>query len=200
MKDVVIIGGGVAGFGAALTLGSSEGKRLGDINTLVIDDGKSDLKKAELHNVPFVKKGTSGVEALEMLKKDALEFKSVSFKEDTVLSIEGEEGDFTVKCEKEEIKTKFIILATGAHELNISLNGKQVETLPHELMPKDGLIKVAYKGRQELQSGIYVAGLIAGVTTMYATALGSGVEAACAILSKMGGKLTIIHDFKGSRQ
>ncbi len=66
-------------------------------------------------------------------------------------------------------------------------------------MPKDGFIKVATTGRQELQSGIYVAGLLSGVTTMYATALGSGVEAACAILSKIGGKTTIIHDFKGSR-
>ncbi len=199
MKDVIIIGGGAAGFGAAITLGSSEGKALGEIQTLVIDDGKSDLKKAELHNVPLLKKGTSGVEALEQMKKDALEYKSVSFKEGSVVSIDGEEGNFTVKCKDEELKAKYIILATGAHELNISLNGKQIPTLPHELMPKDGLIKVEYQGRQELQSGIYVAGLVAGVTTMYATALGSGVEAACSVMSKMGGKVVIIHDFKGSR-
>ncbi len=199
MKDVVIIGGGVAGLGAALTLGSSEGSKRGRIETLVIDNGKSDLKKAELHNVPFVKKGTSGVEALEQLKKDALEFSSVEFVEDSVLSIEGEAGDFTIKGEKTEVKSKFIVLATGAHELNIILNGKKIPTETHELMPKDGMIKISFNGRQKFKEGIFIAGLLSGVTTMYATALGSGVEAACAILSEIGGKTVIVHDFKGSR-
>ncbi len=195
MKDIIIIGGGVAGLGAALTLGSNKSA----INTLVIDDGKSDLKKAELHNIPFVKKGTSGIEALEALKANALEFSSVEFKEGRVLSIDGSKGEFSVKGDGFEFKSKYVILATGAHELNILLNGNAIPTQSHDLMPKDGFIKIDCESRQKLQDGIFVAGLLSGVTTMYATALGSGVEASCAILSDIANKITIIHDFKGSR-
>lgn len=199
MKDVIIVGGGVAGLGAALTLGSSEGKRLGDINTLVIDDGKSDLKKAVLYNVPFVKKGITGIEALKQMKKDALEFKSVSYIEDTIVNVDGEEGNFIIKGKEGEYKSKFIVLASGANKFDILLNGEKAPILEHRLMPKDGKIRLGFKSRQEFKPGIYVAGLLSGVTTMYATALGSGVEAACALMSKMGGKTTIIHDFEGSR-
>ncbi len=200
MKDVIIVGGGVAGLGAALTLGSSEGKTLGAIETLVIDNGKSDLKKAELYNVPLLKKGSNGVEVLEQMKKDALEFKSVSYQEGCVKSIEGKEGGFVVKTENESYESKYVILASGAHSFDILINGEKVPTLEHDLLPKPQKVKLAYKNRQELVDGVWVAGLLAGVTTMYATALGSGVEAACSLMSKIGGKTTIIHDFPGSRE
>lgn len=197
MYDVIIIGGGVAGLGAAITLGSSQNIK---INTLVIDEGNSDLLKSYLYNVPFIKKGTSGKDAYNMLKKDALEFDSVSFTQDTAIAIDGKYGDFTVKCKNETVQSKFIILASGCHTLDIKLNGKTIPTLPHNLLPKEGKIRVETSGRQELEEGLYVAGLLCGVTTMYATALGSGVEASCAILSKINGKTTIIHDHKDSRQ
>ncbi len=200
MYDILIVGGGVAGCGAGITLGSSEGTKTGELKTLIIDSGKSHLKSAELHNVPFVKKGTSGEDALAQLKADAVEFKSVEFVEGEVLSIDGKAGDFTVKTNGAEYKAKFIILAVGANQPSLKINGKEVQTVEHGLLPKPGTIKAVTKGRQEIEEGIYAAGLFSGVTTMYATALGSGVEAACAILSKLNGQVTIIHDSKGSRK
>ncbi len=199
MYDIIIIGGGVAGCGAGITLGSSEGTKLGELKTLILDDGRSDLKSAKLYNVPFIKQGTPGVDALARLREDTTSFDSVSFKNENVQQISGDKGDFSVKTELNEYKAKYVILATGAGSLEVKLNGKDIPTLPHELMPKPGKIKVAHKGRQELVDGIYVAGLLSGATTMYATALGSGVEAACAILSDLSGKCAVIHDFQGSR-
>lgn len=196
MKNIIIAGGGVAGFGAAITLGSSSSQKL---QTLVIDSGNSDILKAKLYNVPFIKQGTCGEEVLKRLKEDALAFKSVSFENDTVISIDGVYPNFILKTKEKTYKTNFIILATGCHELNIKLNGEFISTSPHLLMPRLGKIRINFKGRQELQEGIYVAGLISGITTMYATALGSGVEAACAILSKIEEKISIVHDFEGSR-
>lgn len=199
MYDVIIIGGGVAGCGVAITLGSSEGTKTGKFETLIIDNGKSDLLKSKLYNIPFLEQGTSGKDALDKLRKDTLAYNSIKFKEDTVLSIEGEDGDFTIKCQNNTFKTKEVVIATGFHSLNITINNETIPTVKHELSPKDGKIKVVYQGRNEIQQGIYVAGLLAGVTTMYSTALGSGVEVASAILSKRAGKVTIIHDFEGSR-
>ncbi|PID47454.1 MAG: hypothetical protein CR967_04460 [Proteobacteria bacterium] len=197
MNDVIIIGGGVAGLGAGITLGSSERSKIGSLKTLIIDNGKSDLKSAALYNVPFIPKGMKGKDALKKLKEDALFFKSVSFVEDTAKSIDTNGDSFLVKTLKGEYKAKYIILATGASSFDIKINGKQVPTKEHTLMPKPGKIKLELSGRQELHEGIYVAGLLSGVTTMYATALGSGVEAACAILSKIANKCAIIHDFDG---
>lgn len=199
MYDVIIIGGGVSGLGAALTLGSCEGSKLGGFKTLVLDNGKSDLKKAKLYNVPYLKQGESGENALEMLKNDALKFKSVSFKNAEVMSVDGKYGEFNVKTEDETYSANSVVLATGTHNLDITLNGENIPTKPHELIPKPGKIRVEYSGRNELAEGLYVAGLLSGVTTMYATALGSGVEVASAIISKKAGKVAVIHDFEGSR-
>lgn len=199
MYDVIIIGGGVAGLGAAITLGSSDGSKIGKFNTLVIDSGKSDLLKAKLYNVPFLAHGTSGKEALDRLRSDALAFESVSFVDDEAISIDGEFGDFTVKTKNKTYTSKEVILASGCHSLDIILNGKNIPTKPHELMPREGKIRVEFSKRGEIQEGLYVAGLLSGVTSMYATALGSGVEIASAILSKRAQKVAVIHDFEGSR-
>lgn len=199
MYDVIIIGGGVSGLGAAITLGSSEGSKIGKFQTLVIDDGNSDLLKAKLYNVPFLPQGTSGKEALERLKEDALAFDSISFTNEKAISIDGEFGNFTVKTENGNYLSKEVILASSCHKLDILLNGKNIPTKTHELVPREGKIRVEFSGRGEIQNGLYVAGLLSGVTTMYATALGSGVEVASAILSKRAKKVAVIHDFEGSR-
>ncbi len=199
MKDVIIIGGGVAGFGTAITLGSSKNKKSDGLDVLILDDGNSDLLKAKLYNVPFLSQGTTGKDALEKLKNDTLAFENNEFKEQKVVAINGEFGNFEVVTEGEKYKAKEVVIATGCHKLDIKLNGNEIPTIPHELIPKPGKIKVKYTKRNEIKEGLYVAGLLSGVTTMYATALGSGVEVACAILSKRAGRAAVIHDFEGSR-
>lgn len=196
MQDIVIIGGGVAGLGAAMTLGSCQSQEL---KTLVLDSGNSDLLRAKLYNVPFLEQGTPGTKALQKLKEDTLAFERVAFKTDTVMSIEGSYENFTINTKTNTYKARIIVLASGCQALDIKLNGNSIPTSPHLLMPRPGKIQVSTKGRQELEEGIYVAGLLSGVTSMYAVALGSGVEAACAILSKLAKKVTIVHDFEGSR-
>lgn len=199
MYDIIIIGGGVAGLGTALTLGSCDGSKIGAIKTLILDEGNSDLLKSELYNVPFIAKGTSGKETLERFKQDALEFKSVSFIQTKVTSIDGKSGEFSVKSEDGAFDAKEVVLATGCHTLDIALNGESISTQEHTNVPKSGMIKVQSNDKNEITDGLYVAGLLSGVTTMFATAFGSGVKVANAIISKKVGKTAVVHDFKGSR-
>ncbi|MGP1561216.1 MAG: NAD(P)/FAD-dependent oxidoreductase [Helicobacteraceae bacterium] len=198
MVDVIIVGGGVSGLGAALTLGSTKGSKLPELSVMVFDTGKSDLHKAKLYNVSFLPTGTKGSDALEKFKQEALSYSNVSFKEAEVTKvIDNGAVKKVITASGEEFETRFVILACGGHGFGIELQG--VSAVAHDLMPKDGFVKIPYSGRQEVKSGIYVAGILAGVTTMFATAYGSGVEAACAIFSAAAGKVTVLHDFEGSR-
>lgn len=198
MTDVIIVGGGVAGLGAALTLGSTQKSKLQELNVLVLDTNKSDLHKAKLYNVAYLPHGTSGSDALEKLKQDALSYSNVSFEQDLVTQvIDNGETKKVITQSGKTLEARFVILASGGHGFDIELGG--VKSVSHELMPKDGFVKLPYTNRQEVKDGIFVAGILAGVTTMFATAYGSGVEAACAVLSKITNKVTIIHDFEGSR-
>ncbi|MGP1449774.1 MAG: FAD-dependent oxidoreductase [Wolinella sp.] len=198
MYDVAIVGGGVAGLSAALTLATLEGvKGWEPLKVVVIDAQKSDLLKAELYNVPMLKQGIAGKDALASLNAQVAECKNAQIVQDEVVEISGQKGAFTLKGGSDSYSAKYVILATGAHKFEIALEGATV--VPHTLMPRDGMVALKTTGRNEVKSGVYAAGLVAGVTTMFACASGSGVESACAILSDIAGKVAIIHDFPGSR-
>lgn len=198
MYDVAIIGGGPAGLSAALTLASTQGaKGWNPLHILVIDNQKSDLLKAELHNVPFLPKGISGKEALEKLSSQLLSYTNTQLTMDEIVKISGEKGNFCLEGTHQKYEAKYVIIATGAH--GFSLQGTRAKAIPHAKMPREGMVALELQERNLIQEGIYAAGLLAGETTMFACASGSGVESACAILSDMQGKVTIIHDMPGSR-
>lgn len=198
MYDVVIIGGGPAGLSAALTLASTNGaKSWESLEILVVDNQKSDFLKAELYNVPFLPKGISGRDALEMLSKQLLDYPNAKITHDEIIEISGKKGAFTLKSVSQSYQAKYIIIATGVHGFEIK--GTKATPIPHEKMPRGGMSALALKGRNLVEEGIYAAGLLAGETTMFACASGSGVESACAIFSDLKEKVTILHDSPGSR-
>ncbi|SNZ07780.1 Pyridine nucleotide-disulphide oxidoreductase [Persephonella hydrogeniphila] len=192
--SVIIIGGGPAGLTCGITLASSKDKF--DFSTdkkyLVIYDEYSDLDKALLKNVPGIEKGTKGKDLLEKIRKQASEFDNLTLKKGKVVKASGEKGNFTVYLENgEEYTSEYLVIATGFHKFDIE--GLNLEIIPHRKSPRPGKIMIRNEDGK-VREGLFVAGLVAGVPTMYASASGSGAEVACDILSEWAGKTVVVHD------
>lgn len=195
--DVVIVGGGPAGLSCALTLASSQGRNwewAEGRKFLVIDEGNSDLNKAMLNNVPGIPIGTLGPDLLEKIRQQIKELNdSVEFKKGKVVKVEGEKGSFKVYTESGEVyEAEYVVLASGFHRFDIECEGAEVVDNPKS--PKPGRVMVKHDGDYKVREGLFVAGLLAGVSSMFTAAAGSGVQVAINILSEWAGKPIVIHD------
>ncbi|NPA32834.1 MAG: NAD(P)/FAD-dependent oxidoreductase [Aquificae bacterium] len=195
--DVVVVGGGVSGLSCALTLASSQGRGWSwaeGKKFLVIDDGASDLKKALLNNVPGIPPGTLGKELLEKIRKQIQDMNdSTDFLEDTVVKIEGTKGNFKVYTKGGKVyEAEYVVLASGFHKFDIECEGVKVVENPKS--PKPGRVMIEHDGDYKVREGLYVAGLLAGVSSMFGSASGTGVQVAINILSEWAGKPVVIHD------
>lgn len=195
-KSIVIVGGSISGLAAALVLASAKNAEL-DFDITVIDDAKPDLNAVAIYNVPLFPRGIKGKDIIEQTKKQIDSLIQVSYINGTVTEISGSKGSFMTKGEGININSDYIILATGASRFDIQ--GFDDIVRPHELMNKPNKIRLATTGRQLVKDGVYAAGLASGVTTMVACAIGSGAEAACALLSDVKGEVSIVHDTPTSR-
>jgi thioredoxin reductase len=193
MYDVLIIGAGAAGYGTALTLASVEDKFEWAKNKkyLMIDDNNSDILKASFFNLAGVDFGIGGDKLLENMKSQLNNFKSCSTINDTVISIENDEGEYKVITNNKTYQTKIIVIATGMHQFNIEC--KDIEVLPHNDIMKPN--KICLKNENnKIKDGLYVAGLAAGAKTMFAIANGEGTKVACDIFKIWTGKPAVAHD------
>ncbi|TLD83249.1 NAD(P)/FAD-dependent oxidoreductase [Helicobacter sp. MIT 11-5569] len=197
-KKVVIIGGSIAGLSAALVLASAIKGELSFELAIIEKGGKeADLYKADVYNVPLFKAGINGEEIIDSTKEQLQKLAKVNFIAGEVTEISGEKGNFMVNGTGFSEKADYVIVATGANACNIK--GLESFVKPHTLMPKPGKICLEVGARNVIKDGIYAAGIVSGVTTMVACAMGSATESACAILSDIAGNVAVIHDFKGSR-
>ncbi len=121
MYDVIIIGSGPAGLSAAVYA-----KRAG-LNLLVLE--KSPMSGGQILNTYEVDNylGLPGINGFDMGMKfrehaDKLE---VPFKEAEVLEIKDEGNRKIVRTAKEELETKSVILATGAHHALLGVPGEE---------------------------------------------------------------------------
>ena len=194
--DVIIIGGGASGLSCALTLASAKGRGWNwaeNRKYLVLDTGRSDMNRALFNNVPGVPIGTLGKELLKILREQIEGFGGVDFLEDKAVKVEGQRGNFKVHTEGGKIfEAEFVVLASGFHRFEIECEG--VEVVDNPKSPKPGRVMVKHDGDYRVRDGLYVAGLLAGVSSMFAAAAGSGVQVAVNILSEWAGKPIVIHD------
>ncbi|MCR4597607.1 MAG: FAD-dependent oxidoreductase [Acetatifactor sp.] len=121
MYDVIIIGSGPAGLSAAVYA-----KRAG-LNLLILE--KSPMSGGQILNTYEVDNylGLPGINGFDMGMKfrehaDKLE---VPFKEAEVLEIKDEGNKKIVRTAKEELETKSVILATGAHHALLGVPGEE---------------------------------------------------------------------------
>ncbi|EDP76484.1 NAD(P)/FAD-dependent oxidoreductase [Hydrogenivirga sp. 128-5-R1-1] len=194
--DVVIVGGGASGLSCALTLASAKGRGwewAEDRRYLVLDTGRSDMNRALFNNVPGIPQGTTGKELLEKIREQIKTYGGVDFIEDEAVRVSGERGNFRVKTSGgKEFESEFVVLASGFHRFEIECDG--VEVVENPRSPKPGRVMLKHDEDYRVRDGLYVAGLLAGGSSMFSVASGIGVQVAINILSEWAGKPIVIHD------
>ena len=110
MRDVLIVGAGVAGLTAASYLGRFRRP------ALVVDGGPSRAQWIpESHNIPAFPQGLGGEALLSRLKAQAQEYGAELWR-GWVESIERDDSGFTVTLDGESIRSRFVILSTGVED------------------------------------------------------------------------------------
>jgi len=193
MYDVIIIGGGAAGYGCALTLASVENTQewAKDKKYLMLDNGKSDILNASFFNLAGIDFGIGGDTLYKKMQTQLSNFNSCETKKDTVLTLEKDGEDFIVATESEKIKAKIVVIATGMHKFDIECDLTKV--IPHTDVMKPGKIALEHTDNK-ISQNLYVAGLASGAKTMFAIANGEGAKVACEIFKLWTGKSSVAHD------
>ncbi|MCD4829474.1 MAG: thioredoxin-disulfide reductase [Candidatus Cloacimonetes bacterium] len=119
--DLVIIGGGSAGLGAAIYAAR------GGLKTVVFEKalfGGQIVLTTEVENYPGFPEALSGFDLIDLMKKQATRF-GTEFREEDVLSIELDGLGKIVKTDEGRYCCKAIIYAAGAHPRKLDVPGEQ---------------------------------------------------------------------------
>jgi len=116
-REVIVVGGGIAGLSAAIYLGRAQR------DTLVIDSGHSMAKwEPIVQNYLGFPKGVGGEELLENGRAQAEQY-GVRFVKDEIKSVSSRKNFFTLKGHKKTYRTKRLLLATGIFHLPPEIPG-----------------------------------------------------------------------------
>ncbi|MBN2139270.1 MAG: FAD-dependent oxidoreductase [Sedimentisphaerales bacterium] len=119
MYDLVIIGGGVAAFAAAIYAGRFQ------LKTIVIGDklGGTLLLTDDIANYPGFRNIT-GLDLFARIKEHALDY-DIDILEKRVESIENQAGGFEVITKDKKLKTRTVIIATGTRLRRLNVPGEE---------------------------------------------------------------------------
>ncbi|MGB3750530.1 MAG: FAD-dependent oxidoreductase [Arcobacteraceae bacterium] len=193
MYDVIIIGGGAAGYGCALTLASVGNTQewAKDKKYMMIDAGNSDIEKARFYNLAGVDFGIAGDELLFKMQTQLQNYHSCELVNDTVTKLETIEGGYKITTAKNSFEAAIVVLATGMHKFEIDC--ELVTVQEHQDVLKANKVSLENRNNQ-IANGLYVAGLASGAKTMFAIANGEGAKVACEIFKVWTGKSAVAHD------
>ena len=196
--DVLIIGGGVAGMSCALVLGSAESKPYAKDKTtgIIMHQKASALDGALFNNVLGIAPGTTGKEILETGRKQLSETYPhvVQINNEKVTSVTPVDNGFLIKTNRHSYSSSVVVVAIGPSNLfNIEGLHQYVETHQNLPIKKD---RIQLKNKDHLVAkNLYVAGVLAGWRSQFATAAGSGAHVATEILTLWNdGQTSMVHD------
>lgn len=198
MFDVLIIGGGASGMQCALVLGSAlskpyaANKKVG----IIIHQKASHLQTALFNNVLGLKPGTKGMDILQEGKQQLTNQypKVTQIEKEKVTAVTQHDNYITVVTNKNSYTAKNIVVALGYTNL-FAIDGLMEYVAPHPRAAAEKnriqLINVNHK----VTDTIYVAGTLAGWSSQFAIAAGSGAQVATDILTTWNnGVFTKVHD------
>ena len=196
--DALIIGAGAAGMSCALVLGSAKPKAFASDKHvgIIVHQKTSHLQSALFNNVLGLKPGTLGKNILESGKAQlkSLYPHVVQIEKEKVRLISKVDNDFLVETNKNTYSARVIVVAVGYTNL-LTIKGLEnyIEPHPRAIIEKD---RIWLKNENHLvDSGLYVAGTLAGWRSQFAIASGSGAQVATDILTLWNnGKHTKVHD------
>jgi thioredoxin reductase len=196
--DVLIIGGGAAGMSCALVLGSARTKPFAsDKNIGIIMHQKSSaLESGLFNNVLGISPGTTGKEILETGKSHLAQIYPhvQQIEKEKVLKIVQHKDYSEVVTNRNKYSSKIVVIAVGPSNL-FNIEGLMHFVEPHKnLPPKKERIQLK-NTNHKVDDNIYVAGVLAGWRSQFATAAGSGTQVATDILTIWNnGNTTMVHD------
>jgi pyruvate/2-oxoglutarate dehydrogenase complex dihydrolipoamide dehydrogenase (E3) component len=196
--DVLIIGGGVAGMSCALVLGSAEFKPYAKEKKIgiVMHQKACALDGALFNNVLGIAPGTTGKEILASGRKQLRETYPhvIQIDNEKVTEVKRLDSGFQVGTNKKSYSSSIVVVAVGpSNFFNILGLKKYVETHKNLPIKKD---RIQLKNTNHLiEENLYVAGVLAGWRSQYATAAGSGTHVATEILTLWNdGQTSMVHD------
>ena len=196
--DCLIIGGGVSGMQCALVIGSAKNKpfTIDKKTGIILHQRASHLENALFNNVLGLSAKTLGKDILKEGKEQLSNLYShiSQIEKEKVLSIEENDGLYTIITNKNSYQSKLVVIALN-YAKPFTIKGLDKFLIPHEkaniakdriqLLNKDHLIK----------AGLYCCGTIAGHRSKFAIAAGSGASVATDILTLWNrGSHTKVHD------
>lgn len=116
--DCAIIGGGPAGLNAALVLGRARK------NVVVIDEGRARNRVTRETHGFLTRDPISPSDFRRIAKEQISAYPSVTFAEDTAISITGTDGDFQISTvQGQTYRSKKLLFATGMKDLPMDIKG-----------------------------------------------------------------------------
>jgi thioredoxin reductase (NADPH) len=107
VREVIVVGGGIAGLSAAIYLGRAQR------DTLVIDSGHSMAKwEPDVENYLGFPDGVAGEKLLKNGRRQARHYEA-QFVHDEIKSVTARKSEFVLKGKRKTYRTKRLLLATG---------------------------------------------------------------------------------------
>jgi thioredoxin reductase (NADPH) len=126
LREVIVIGGGIAGLSAAIYLARAQR------DTLVIDSGHSMARwEPEVENYLGFPKGVDGEDLLKSGRKQASRY-GAEFVLDTIEEVTADEEAFMLRGEKGRYRARRLLLATGIRHIPPDIPGVK-ECLGHSM-------------------------------------------------------------------